>query len=191
MNKDYLLRSLAENGYNVLFGAKKHFATFDIVEKIPGVFATFSLLIGVWQIYRPSFTYNSEISLILIFLSIIALTISLYNSEKERYREIGTQLTVIHNKLRTLYYRVKLSQEETFQSEEVEMERLLEEYYRINISKQILLSDWYAHYKFFFQAQHEWINEQKAFTWRDKVPVSFRFTVALLIIVIIIASIFF
>lgn len=140
MNKDYLLRSLAENGYNVLFGAKKHFATFDIVEKIPGVFATFSLLIGVWQIYRPSFTYNSEISLILIFLSIIALTISLYNSEKERYREIGTQLTVIHNKLRTLYYRVKLSQEETFQSEEVEMERLLEEYYRINISKQILLS---------------------------------------------------
>ncbi|MCM2999969.1 SLATT domain-containing protein [Paenibacillus cellulositrophicus] len=188
MSKDLLLRSLAENGYNVLFGAKKHLATFDIVEKIPGIFATISLLIGVWQIYKPSFNYNSEVSLILIFLSIIALTISLYNSEKERYKEVGTQLTKIHNRLRTLYYKVKSSQEASFQAEEEEMERLLDEFYQINLSKQILLSDWYAHYKFFFQAQHEWISEQKFFTWRDKIPVSFRFTAALLIITIVILT---
>ncbi|WP_232223960.1 hypothetical protein [Anoxybacteroides tepidamans] len=49
MDKDHLLRSLAENGYNVSFGAKKHFATYDIVEKIPGFLALISLLIGVWQ----------------------------------------------------------------------------------------------------------------------------------------------
>jgi hypothetical protein len=47
-------------------------------------------------------------------------------------------------------------------------------FYGAAISKQILFSDWFAHYKFFAQHQIEWIDEQKHFTWRDKVPVSLR-----------------
>jgi hypothetical protein len=185
MDKDHLLRSLAENGYNVSFGAKKHFATYDIVEKIPGFFALISLLIGVWQIYKPDYKYNNEVSVALICLNIIALTISLYNSEKERYKEVGNRLIVLHNQLRSIYYRVKSSTADNFQAEEAEMNRIMDEYYRINITKQIIMSDWYAHYKFFFQTQHEWIDEQKQFTWRDKIPFSFVFTVIVVVIIIV------
>ena len=35
MDKNTLLKMIAETGYNVGFGAKKHFATYDIVEKAP------------------------------------------------------------------------------------------------------------------------------------------------------------
>ena len=37
MDRDGLLRSIAETGYNVGFGAKKNFATHDIVQKAPGL----------------------------------------------------------------------------------------------------------------------------------------------------------
>ncbi|WP_309479980.1 SLATT domain-containing protein [Brevibacillus agri] len=183
MDKDHLLLCLAENGYNVSFGAKKHFATYDIVEKIPGFFALISLLIGVWQIYKPDSEYNNEVSVALIFLNIIALTISLYNSEKERYREAGNQLILLHNQLRSIYYRVKTSSASDFQLEEAEMNQIMDEYYRTNITKQIIMSDWYAHYKFFFQTQHEWIDEQKHFTWKDKIP--FSFVLAIIVVIII------
>ena len=36
MNKAELLKCIAETGYNVGFGAKKHFATYDLLEKMPG-----------------------------------------------------------------------------------------------------------------------------------------------------------
>lgn len=37
---------------------------------------------------------------------------------------------------------------------------------------------WYAHYKFFYQMQHDWIDEQLKFSlWKDKLPRSFAFLV--------------
>ncbi|SFS83904.1 SLATT domain-containing protein [Paenibacillus sp. BC26] len=186
MTKDFLMRSLAENGYNVSFGARKHFATYDIVEKIPGFIALISLLIGVWQVYLPKYQYSTEVSLGLIFLSIIALSITLYNSEKDKYKDVGSQLVNLHNRLKNLYYNVQGSNGTDFTSEEAEMEQIMNSYYSLSISKQILMSDWYAHYKFFFQVQHEWINEQKSFTWRDKIPLSFRFAIILVVILLIV-----
>ena len=47
MNKSNLLMSIAETGYNVGFGAKKHFATYDIVQKAPGWIAFVSFVVGV------------------------------------------------------------------------------------------------------------------------------------------------
>ncbi|AWN16176.1 hypothetical protein SALB1_1978 [Salinisphaera sp. LB1] len=59
-----------------------------------------------------------------------------------------------------------------------------------NQSKQILFSDWYAHYKFFWQHQIEWIDEQKQFTfWRDKVPLSFSLACLVALISIIVGAI--
>lgn len=50
MDKDIFLKSVAEHGYNVYFGSKKHLATYDIVEKVPGRIAFITLCIGIWQI---------------------------------------------------------------------------------------------------------------------------------------------
>ncbi len=36
MSQVALLKNIAETGYNVGFGGRKHWATYDIVEKVPG-----------------------------------------------------------------------------------------------------------------------------------------------------------
>ncbi|WP_407272047.1 SLATT domain-containing protein [Radiobacillus sp. PE A8.2] len=188
MKKDYFVRQLAENGYNVIYGAKKHFSTYDTVVKMPGRIAFITLSIGIWQIYKPGFLYNMEVSLALIIASIIALTISQYNSEKDRYRVIGNRLIQIHNELRDLYYQAISSNQEEYShdsNETVMMKKLMDEFYEISISKQIFVSDWIAHYKLFFQSQYEWIDEQKNFTWKDKIPLSFRITVIGLLVFVI------
>lgn len=173
MEKEKLLKYLAENGYNILFGAKKHFATYDIVEKMPGRVAFLTLAIGIWQIYKPLFIYNQEVSLLLILAGIVALTISQYNGNKETYKEVAIQLTQMHNALKEIYYKVQASEDNHFEEELDQVKDVLEKYYQVSISKQILLSDWYAHYKFFWQSQHEWIDEQKKFSLKDKFPLSF------------------
>ena len=158
LERNLFLRQLAENGYNVIYGAKKHFSTYDTVVKMPGRIAFITLAIGIWQIYKPSFPYNSEISLLLIIASIIALTISQYNSEKDRYREVGNRLIQIHNELREIYYQAKSSEQENFSNESneaIRMNELLNEFYQISISKQIFLINYIAHYKLFFQRQYE------------------------------------
>lgn len=194
MKKELFLKQLAENGYNVIYGAKKHFATYDTVVKMPGRIAFITLAIGIWQIYLPSFLYNTEVSLILIIASILALVVSQYNNEKDRYREVGNQLIQIHNELRVIYYQIQSSEQKVVENDSYEslrMNELLKNYYRISISKQIFISDWLAHYKLFFQSQYEWIDEQKNFTWRDKIPLSFRaavigfIVVAVLLIIIL------
>ncbi|WP_313638109.1 SLATT domain-containing protein [Paenibacillus sp.] len=183
MDKDRLLYALAENGYNIVFGARKHFATYDIIEKIPGMFAFFGLIIGVWQIYYPGFKYNMEVSLALIFLSIIALYIDPYKSSKEDYKDRGDKLIQLHNQLRELYYSVKSkSANDSFIQEVTEMNQILTQYNTGNIANQILFSDWYAHYKLFAKSQYDWIDEQKHFKFRDKFPLSFRFFIVIVII---------
>lgn len=96
------------------------------------------------------------------------------------------KLTQIFNQLKALYLKAKNEQSQEISSYIDEHQRLESEYYSHCITKQILFSDWYAHYKFFWQHQIEWINEQKKFTfWRDKVPLSLSMTIVLSVIMLI------
>lgn len=194
LKKDYLLKQLSDIGYNVIYGGKKHFSTYDIVEKMPGRIAFITLTIGIFQIYKPDFQYNLEISLLLILASIMALNISQYNGDKKKYEEVGNRLIQIHNELREIYYDIKSSENQYYTKESNEIKRmndLVEEYYQISIPKQIIFSDWLAHYKLFFQNNYEWIDEQKNFTWKDKIPLSFIITVSIVILLISLIIIYF
>lgn len=185
MNKEALQKELVENGYNVGFGAKKHFATYDIVNKLPGIISLVGLLIGVGQLAYPSYQYSTGISTVLIMASIIALTMSSFNSEKERYLNTGVELTTLFNKLRVLYYTVSNSTEEDFTDEINELEEIKKKFYEISMSQQIFGADWYAHYKFFSQHQIDWIDKEKNFKFlKDKVPKSFLFFIVGIVIVI-------
>lgn len=185
MHKTALLKELAENGYNIGFGAKKNFATYDIISKLPGIISLVGLLIGVGQLAYPAYKYSTGISTLLIMASIIALTMSSYNAEKERYKEAGVEMTTLFNKLRVLYYTVQNSSEQEFTNEVEELERIKQRFYDISISQQIFGADWYAHYKFFSQHQIDWVNEQKQFKFfKDKVPKSFLFFIICIIAVV-------
>jgi len=172
MDKQNLLKRIADTAYNVGFGAKKHFATFDIVDKAPGWIGFISLTVGVFALYLDTLA-TKHISAILVVLGIAGLLINTYGESKQQYESKGVLLTNLFNRLKTLYFSVKSSNNSDFSAEIIELERIELEFNSNGISKQILFSDWYAHYKFFWQHQIEWIDEQKHFRfWRDKIPLS-------------------
>lgn len=173
MKKDELLKSIAETGYNVGFGAKKHFATYDIVEKTPGFISFFSMAFGIYALAFDGLS-TKFLSASFIILGIIGLYISLYDSKKAEYEKSGIALTKLYNELGNLYRKAKSADEEGITELESNLSKLQTEYYSSCQSKQIMFSDWYAHYKFFWQHQIDWVNEQKHFKFfRDKLPLTF------------------
>lgn len=179
MDKDGLLKSIAEMGYNVGFGAKKHFATYDIVQKVPGAIGFVSMAIGVFALIHEPLSAKLP-SACLVVAGVLALYISFFDHCKGDYEEGGRKLTILYNRLRDLYRGVQSGMDVT--AAHATLKSIETEYYAIGVSNQIVGSDWYAHYKFFAQMQHDWIDEQKCFTWRDKVPLSLRTWVILLVV---------
>lgn len=186
MNREGLLRSIAETGYNVGFGAKKNFATHDIVQKAPGLIGFVSLAVGVFAlIYEPLNT--KWIAASLVVLGIASLYVTHYDHNGVVYGEEGERLTALFYRLRDLYRDVQATGEgDDVAAYRQHLDALQSEVFSSNQSNQILFSDWYAHYKFFWQHQIEWIDEQKKFRfWRDKVPLSLTFTVSITTIVVL------
>jgi hypothetical protein len=182
MTKDELLKCIAETGYNVGFGAKKHFSTYDLVEKTPGFISFFSMAFGIYALVFDGLS-TKFLSASFIVLGIVGLYISLYDNKKSEYESSGKKLTKIYNDLAKLYRKSKNSNEDDIESLLSQLSDLEDDYYSSCQSKQILFSDWYAHYKFFWQHQIDWVNEQKKFGFlRDKIPLTFSLTVVVLLL---------
>ena len=182
MNKEHLLKLIAESGYNLGYGAKKHFATFDLIEKLPGWLGFFAFAVGIFALFKPDLATPTVSAWMLLF-GVSTLYISGYNSEKTNYDNCGKRLTGFYNDLRTMYYEVKSLPETTdFTPFVTKHKAIYEAAFEQTVSKQILFSDWYAHYKFFWQQQVEWIDEQKKFTlFRDKLPLTLTAAVVLVV----------
>ncbi len=186
MKRNDLLKCIAETGYNVGFGAKKHFATYDLVEKSPGWISFISIAFGIYSLAFKELS-TSFLSASFTVLGVVGLYVSMYDVKKIDYEKAGIELTKIYNELRTLYYSVQNKSDNDDLSLLIREYRQLEsQYYLVSLSKQILFSDWYAHYKFFWQHQIEWVNEQKKFKFfRDKVPLSFYMFLVVVIVMAI------
>jgi hypothetical protein len=186
MTKQDLLKRIADTAYNVGFGAKKHFATYDITAKVPGSIGFVSTAVGVFGLVYDSLSTKS-LSAAFIVLGIMGICITIYDRKKEKYAEAGNKLTQIFNRLKSLYFNVKAAQETDLLKFEQELNSIESEYSKIGISDQMLFSGWLAHYKFFWENQIDWIDEQKHFRlFRDKLPLSFTASIATLIIAIIV-----
>jgi len=106
-----------------------------------------------------------------------------YNETKDEFMKKGEELTAIYYDLKVLYYKVKSSSSDLFEKEQNEFNDISQRYYTNCISKQILFSDWFAHYKFFWQHQIDWVDEQKHFKfWRDKLPLTLTMFIAILLL---------
>lgn len=173
MNKQNLLRMLAEAGYNLGYGAKKHFATFDLIEKLPGWIGFIAFAVGIFALFKPDLA-TPTISAWMLVIGVSGLYVNGYNSEKANYDNCGKKLTQAFNDLKTMYLEVKSLPESTdFSPFVAKYKEIYDAAFAQTVSKQMLFSDWYAHYKFFWQQQIEWIEEQKEFTlFRDKVPLT-------------------
>ena len=192
VNKELLLKDIAESGYNIGYAAKKHLATYDIVEKAPGWISILSFSFGVLAIVVPQLNNN----ILAAFLLIIAYAVFYFNSYqdgRQEYSKVGSRLTTTFTTLRSLLYEAKSRDESaSFDDIEVRYRELLDESQSIGISKQIFLSDWYAHYKFFWQAERSWLEEYRPFTfWRDKIPLSATLTGIAMVVAIILGLLYF
>lgn len=187
MNKDDLLKHIAETAYNIGFGAKKHFSTYDMVAKAPGLISFISFVIGIYALVYESLN-TKFISATLLVLGVVGLYISFYDSKKETYVQNGVKLTDLFNELKRLNGAVKSVSTPT-QEQLDKLAEIERNYTQISSSHQILFSNWYAHYKFFWEQQIEWVDEQKKFRfWRDKIPLSLTLTV---LIIAVLVTLFF
>src|SRR5699024_5440388 len=113
------------------------------------------------------------------FIGIIAIFINQNGNRKKECIEIGVKINKIYQELRNLNYKVqgtdRVNKEKIEELEQVD-NGLIHQFHDIGITQQIIFSDWYAHYKFFVQLEIESIDKQKLFTFKDKVPMSFRLT---------------
>lgn len=174
MNQDALLRLIAETGYNVGYAAKKHLATFDMVEKIPGWTGLISLAAGIYALFVPAFE-EKHVAAVFIIIGVASIYLNFYAADKDKYHQAGSALTGKFHELRELYQKVKsVPSGNNLDGFLAEHRRIQEEALQLGIAKQIFLSDWYAHYKFFWQAQTGWMDEQLKFRLiRDKLPLGF------------------
>lgn len=174
MTQDALLKLIAESGYNIGYAAKKHLATFDLVEKVPGWIGLLSLGVGIFALIIPSLEQKT-LSAAFILIGVASMFINFYTADKDKYAAVGGKLTQKFHELRILYQQVKSQSASTSMEPFVATHAQIQaDALQLNIPKQIFLSDWYAHYKFFWQSQTSWMDEQLHFKLvRDKLPLSF------------------
>lgn len=183
MQKEALLKVIAETAYNAGYGAKLHFATYDIIEKLPGWVTLVSAAAAILALFIPAVEVK-WVSATFIIISIGAGSILLYDRDKQKYAEVGTALTERFHDLRVLYHEVKTQQANADLPVHTERHATIQvNALKTNVAKQVFLSDWYAHYKFFWQQQTGWLDEQLRFTLlRDKLPLSFTAVVILAVL---------
>jgi hypothetical protein len=172
MNKNDLQRYIAETAYNVGYGAKKHFATYEITDKLPSVIGFFSIAVGVGSLFIEVLARN-WMTAAFVVLGVLSLCIAHHDHKKDGCAERGKKLTQVFNGLKRLYFEVKSAPDADLPRLQKDLETLELESNQIGSSDQILFSGWFAHYKFFWEQQIGWIDEQLHFRfWRDKIPLS-------------------
>lgn len=185
MKREELLKQIAETGYNVGYAAKKHFATADVVDKIPGWVSFISLAIGVFALVNPTLG-EKYVAATLVVSAVAALYMGFY--DKAQYAAVGKELTGYFHELRTHYASVRsLPADADASTYLAEYTRIRTASNQIGLSKQIFLSDWVAHYKFFWQQQTGWLDDELHFTfWRDKVPLTMSVTSAVVAVALVV-----
>ena len=179
MEKNDLLKHIAETGYNVGYTAKLHFASYDMIDKIPGLISIISMTFGIYALAYEGLS-TKFISSTLLVLGIVGLYVSMRNSDKNDYEIKGVVLTNLFNNLKHLINEVKASTDDlTVFSNQL---RVIEEEYNNNCSsRHIMFATWFAHYKFFWEQQTGWIQEYRKFRFfRDRVPLTFYFFLLLI-----------
>ncbi|OIR25597.1 SLATT domain-containing protein [Bathymodiolus thermophilus thioautotrophic gill symbiont] len=190
MNKEDFLKHVAQVAYNVGFGAKKHFSTYDMLDKLPSVISFLSITVGIFSLVFNVLS-TKIIGAILAIFGIIGLCLSVYGHNSNSYHQKGVELTKLFNNLKDIYLRAKSSDNDLSDLID-EVKDIENNFNNLSIGKQPIFSDWFAHYKFFWQHQINWIDKELNFKFfRDKIPLSFSIFVVFTIVSVIYFLLFY
>ena len=106
MNKESLLKQIAEKGYVVSFAANLNFATYDIFTGWPPKITFISLAISIIGLVWPEIS-TYWITVPILLMSIACIYTERYSKGINRYGERGRDNTHMWNELKDLYFRVK------------------------------------------------------------------------------------
>jgi len=184
MDNNNLKKHIAETGYNVGYSAKLHFASFEIIEKLPGLISFISMAFGIYALAFSELS-TKLMSCTILVLGLIGLYITMKNGDKANYEEKGIKLTDLFNELKHLISEAEQQSPDigTIQSKLQDIET---RYNQNCASHHIMFATWFAHYKFFWEQQIEWINKYRPFGFvRDKVPLTLWLALILIIFIVL------
>ena len=184
--KEDLLKRITLTGYNVSYGANLNFATYEIVKKYPGIIAFLSIVFGILGLKVQMFA-NECVSIILLILGVASVYIEHFTENVESYSELGMANTNLLNRLKELYYEAKsMDDDADFSGIKISYREIEKEFNSSSQPNQILFSNWFAHYKLFWEKDVSWMDEQLHFKfWKDKIPQSMKAFILAFAIVII------
>lgn len=192
LNKTNLLKNIAQCGYDIGFGGKKHFITYDLLRITPRLISVLTMILGVFQLlswYKVNVNSGSQdaIAAALIAIGLIALVVDLMSDNKEEYNVVGKQLIMYFNELRRMHLTV-ISKDESddFTVQITRLEEIVDEASKISISKQAICTHWLTHFGFFYVMQSKWVVDELKLNWRDKYPLFHLETMAFMVIVLMI-----
>ena len=173
MNKESLLKLIAQKGYDISYSANLNFATYDIVKKFPKYVSFISIFIGVLGLAFPSFT-RVIVSILVLLLGVLCLFVDRYVDNIEVFAEFGKKETEYVNRLKALYYDVKDGCIDNVIAKK-QFYSIVEDFNSSSNPNHICGSECFAHYKLFCKKDFLWMDEQIHFHWwRDKVPSSLK-----------------
>lgn len=182
MKKSHFLHEIAISGYNAGFGAKKSFASFDILSKAPNLIGWGLTSLGALGLVFDSLS-TKTISATTLCIGFITTYLSYASKYLKKLETSGVELTKIRNELGILYGRVEAAEEPISEEYIMQLGSLQTRASDAAVSNQVMFSGWLAHVKFFGEAQIQWIDNELHFGWwKDKVPASFKVTVGMILI---------
>jgi len=177
MNRKVVLKKIAESGYNIGFGGKKHFVTYDLYRIFPRLIGIATIMVGIIQLtdlfedfVNP---YASDIlSALLIIVGVLGLVIDLSSENKESYEVVGKKLLSYFNELRSMYNEVDgLIDESNLSTYNDRIKQINDEADHLSMSKQAIGTHIITHLGFFYVMQSKWVVNELKLTWKDKFPL--------------------
>ncbi|MGG0052304.1 SLATT domain-containing protein [Bacillus atrophaeus] len=197
MDKRTIKKSIAQTAYNIGFGGKKHFLTYDIYRVFPRLISILTTIIGVFQLSIWYESINNEkgkdfFSISIIAIGIIGLVLDLISDNKEKYNLAGRELLDYFNELRDMYNLIDSEvTEEILQSTEQRRKEIVIEAKNISISNQAILTHWLTNISFFKSMQSHWIVKELDLKFKDKYPLlHFETLIFVLIFILVVKWLF-
>lgn len=184
MTEQTIKRQIAREYYNVLYGAKLNFASFDICEKIPTVISVLSLSFGVLGLAFADFN-NKVLAALLLIIGIIGIVLKPREAMKDQYFKSGQKLNQLSKQIENLFEEINVNDEDSVVAGRVKLAEFQKQHSEINLPSPVFLSSWYTHYKVFSEHNSDWMCKELNLTWKDKVPLSLRLTLIVLLIALI------
>lgn len=189
MTKEQLLHEIANIGYSTSYGRDKSYSTADISEKTS---SRIGIILAIAAISSAFYPFVNNIAVIAFTLASIAyVPLYLRQYQDKKYIQSAQNLEQLELKLKDLYYKVKLNEDDDLSNFINELRTLDLEQKNQAISTQVFGSDWYAHLKIFWtkKVNSQWfVNELGLKLFFDKLPFSF-FLCCIIFILIVFLSI--